>query len=114
MCVGTSERAWQGLQLSVMYVCMYICTYVCIVLSSVFYVCREAQRGPERPREAQRGPEKPREAQRGPERPREAQRAAERHRDAQRGPERPREAVCTYVFVYIAAVSELHWMGTAV
>ena len=54
-----------------------------------FILCREAQRGPERPREAQRGPEKPREAQRGPERPREAQRAAERHRDAQRGPERP-------------------------
>ena len=34
--------------------------------------------------------------------------------DAQRGPERRREAVCTYLFVYIAAVSELHWMGTAV
>ena len=42
--------------------------YVCV------YVCREAQRGPERPRESQRGLETPREAQRGPERPGEAQR----------------------------------------
>ena len=96
------------------YICVYVHMYICMYCLVFFISCREAQRGQERPRVAQRVPEKPREAQSGPERPREAQRAAERHRDAQRGPERPREAVCTSVFVYIAAVSELHWMGTAV
>ena len=70
----------------------------CRLLSCLLYVCREAQKGPERPREAQRGPETPREAQpdsqRGPEKPREPQRGTETHREAQRGPERP-TYVCT-------------------